>query len=562
MYQALYRKYRPKTFDDVSGQEVVIRTLKNAVINDKISHAYLFAGPRGCGKTSIAKIFAKLVNCKNSIEGKPCNKCVCCTQNNDQNMDIIEMDAASNNGVDEIREINNKVNLVPSLGKYKIYIIDEVHMLTIGAFNALLKTLEEPPSHVIFILATTDPHKVPITILSRCQRFDLKKIPTEKIYERLKYICDNENIKIEDDAIWEIARLGDGGLRDAIGILDQVVSYAIDTVTLNDVHEVNGTISQQNVFDLMKNVVDNNLTDVINEITEYSNKGKSIIKITEEIILFFRNAILASATNLEDKNIYQEINNYINTDEMLNYISILNDSLLDMKKFSNPKMILDLAFIKIMNKLNQKRENEYEEKQKVITQKTIKSEKITQEIKFEDKSKNTANNENISREINKKNMDNNLLEKLNKFVEIRVNNTLSKFSKKETMELKNELNRVMDYVMDEKYSIYATMILDGQLKAVSDEYAIFTYKTEHLSNLFNENIINIENLIKEVFNKPYKVVAVDIDKWNVIKDNFNSKKQKFEYQNEIYSIEDILSQLNQEPEDDMKSLFGDIVEYN
>ena len=572
MYQALYRKYRPKTFDDVAGQEVIIRTLKNAVINDKISHAYLFAGPRGCGKTSIAKIFAKLVNCKDSVEGIPCNKCVCCTQNNEQNMDVIEMDAASNNGVDEIREINNKVNLVPSLGKYKIYIIDEVHMLTIGAFNALLKTLEEPPSHVIFILATTDPHKVPITILSRCQRFDLKKIPVENIYNRLKYICDNENIKIEDDAIWEIARLGDGGLRDAIGILDQVVSYAVDTVTLDDVHEVNGTISQENVFNLMKNVVNNNLTEVINTITDYSNKGKSIIKITEEIILFLRNAILANTTTLEDKNIYQEINNHFSTDDMLNYISILNESLLDMKKFSNPKMILELAFIRIMN-------NSYKQistekvvektiiekpniESNIITQEIKQPEKITKKIKAEVKTSNTVDNKNISGEITKKAVDNELLEKFNKFVEIRVNNTLSKFSKKDTIELKNDLSRVMDYVMDEKYNVYATMVLDGQLKAVSDEYAIFTYKTEHLSNLFNENIINIENLIKEVFNKSYKVVAVDIDKWNIIKDNFNSKKQKFEYQDEIYSIEEILSKLNNEPEDDMKSLFGDIVEYN
>ena len=572
MYQALYRKYRPKTFDDVAGQEVIIRTLKNAVINDKISHAYLFAGPRGCGKTSIAKIFAKLVNCKDSVEGIPCNKCVCCTQSNEQNMDVIEMDAASNNGVDEIREINNKVNLVPSLGKYKIYIIDEVHMLTIGAFNALLKTLEEPPSHVIFILATTDPHKVPITILSRCQRFDLKKIPVENIYNRLKYICDNENIKIEDDAIWEIARLGDGGLRDAIGILDQVVSYAVDTVTLNDVHEVNGTISQENVFNLMKNVVDNNLTEVINTITDYSNKGKSIIKITEEIILFLRNAILANTTTLEDKNIYQEINNHFSTDDMLNYISILNESLLDMKKFSNPKMILELAFIKMMNNSNKQIstkkviEKVIIEKpsieSNIITQEIKQPKKITQEIKVKVKTSNTVDNKNISGEINKKTVDNELLEKLNKFVDIRVNNTLSKFSKKDTIELKNDLNRVMDYVMDEKYNVYATMVLDGELKAVSDEYAIFTYKTEHLSNLFNENIINIENLIKEVFNKPYKVVAVDIDKWNVIKDNFNSKKQKFEYQDEIYSIEEILSELNNEPEDDMKSLFGDIVEYN
>ena len=566
MYQALYRKYRPKTFEDVAGQEVIIRTLKNAVINNKISHAYLFAGPRGCGKTSIAKIFAKLVNCKDSVDGMPCNKCVCCTQINEQNMDVIEMDAASNNGVDEIREINNKVNLVPSLGKYKIYIIDEVHMLTIGAFNALLKTLEEPPSHVIFILATTDPHKVPITILSRCQRFDLKKIPIENIYNRLKYICDNENIKIEDDAIWEIARLGDGGLRDAIGILDQVVSYAVDIVTLDDVHEVNGTISQENVFNLMKNVVEKNLTQVINTITEYSNKGKSIIKITEEIILFLRNAILANTTTLEDKNIYRKINESISTEEMLNYISILNESLLDMKKFSNPKMILELAFIKMLNKSNNQIENKIVTEQtvatKIIAREIKQSENDTKQVEVEIKNSNTVENKIISPEINKKSIDNNLLEKLNKFVEIRVNNTLSKFSKKDTIELKNNLNKVMDYVMDEKYNIYATMVLDGELKAVSDEYLIFSYKTEHLSNLFNENIINIESLINIVFNKPYKVVAVDSDKWNIIKENFNNKKQKFEYQEEMYSINDILSKLNNEPVDDMKSLFGEIVEYN
>ena len=565
MYQALYRKYRPKTFEDVAGQEVIIKTLKNAVINNKISHAYLFAGPRGCGKTSIAKIFAKLVNCQNSVDGMPCNKCVCCTQNNEQNMDVIEMDAASNNGVEEIREINNKVNLVPSLGKYKIYIIDEVHMLTIGAFNALLKTLEEPPSHVIFILATTDPHKVPVTILSRCQRFDLKKIPVENIYNRLKYICDNENIKIEEEAIWEIARLGDGGLRDAIGILDQVVSYATDIVTLNDVHEVNGTISQKNVFDLMKNVVEKNLTQVINTITEYSNKGKSIIKITEEIILFLRNAILADTTSLEDKNIYWEINNYLSVDEMLKYINILNESLLDMKKFSNPKMLLELAFIKMINKSNILENKKVEQtvvETKIITQEIKQPEIIAQEIKIEQQKEDIVMKKNITREITQKPVDSEVLEKIKQFVEIRVNNTLSKFSKKDTIELKNELNRIMDYVMDEKYNIYATMVLDGNLKAVSDEYAIFTYKTEHLSNLFNENIVNIENLIKDAFNKPYKVVAVDDEKWNTIKEDFNSKRKKYEYQEEKYSIEELLSKLNIEPVDDMKSLFGEIVEYN
>ena len=573
MYQALYRKYRPKTFDEVAGQEVVVKTLKNSVINNKINHAYLFAGPRGCGKTTIAKIFAKLVNCENSSNGIPCNKCVCCTQSNEQNMDVIEMDAASNNGVDEIREINNKVKLAPTLGKYKIYIIDEVHMLTIGAFNALLKTLEEPPAHVIFILATTDPHKVPITILSRCQRFDLKKISDEQIYNRLKYICDNENIKIEEDAIFEIARLGDGSLRDAISILDQVVAYTNETITLNDIHEVNGTISQENVFELINCAVNNNLTGVINKINEYSNRGKSIVKITEEIILFLRNSILFKTTSdfVEDKkNIYREITKKVSTKKMLEYISIMNDSLLDMKKFSNPKMILELAFIKLLDekefndKKNEGEEKVIEKKESSIKKDLDKNSKINDQ-NIDEETLN-QNDKNLEKKISKVEIDNKLneqiLQELNDFVEIRVNNTLSKFSKKETLEFKNTLKKIMDYVMDEKYNIYATMILDGELKAVSDEYAIFTYATSHLSNLFNENIINIENLINEIFNKHYKVVAVDLEKWNIIKEDFNSKKRKFEYKTEEISIEDIINKLNKESADDIQSLFGEIVEYN
>ena len=573
MYQALYRKYRPKTFDEVAGQEVVVKTLKNSVINNKINHAYLFAGPRGCGKTTIAKIFAKLVNCENSSNGIPCNKCVCCTQSNEQNMDVIEMDAASNNGVDEIREINNKVKLAPTLGKYKIYIIDEVHMLTIGAFNALLKTLEEPPAHVIFILATTDPHKVPITILSRCQRFDLKKISDEQIYNRLKYICDNENIKIEEDAIFEIARLGDGSLRDAISILDQVVAYTNETITLNDIHEVNGTISQENVFELINCAVNNNLTGVINKINEYSNRGKSIVKITEEIILFLRNSILFKTTSdfVEDKkNIYREITKKVSTKKMLEYISIMNESLLDMKKFSNPKMILELAFIKLLDekefndKKNEGEEKVIEKKESSIKKDLDKNSKINDQ-NIDEETLN-QNDKNLEKKISKVEIDNKLneqiLQELNDFVEIRVNNTLSKFSKKETIEFKNTLKKIMDYVMDEKYNIYATMILDGELKAVSDEYAIFTYATSHLSNLFNENIINIENLINEIFNKHYKVVAVDLEKWNIIKEDFNSKKRKFEYKTEEISIEDIINKLNKESDDDIQSLFGEIVEYN
>ena len=544
MYQALYRKYRPNSFEEVAGQDVVVKTLTNAVINNKINHAYLFAGPRGCGKTTIAKIFARLVNCKNNKNGLICNNCVCCTQNNDQNMDIIEMDAASNNGVDEIREINAKVNLAPTLGKYKIYIIDEVHMLTIGAFNALLKTLEEPPEHVIFILATTDPHKVPITILSRCQRFDLKKISDEKIFDRLKYICDKENIEIDDESIKEISKLGDGSLRDAISVLDQVIAYANTKITLDDVHEVNGTISKNDIFNLINEMINNNLSSVINNLTIYNNKGKSVVKIAEDIIYFLKDIILYKTTTnfiTDTDNIYSTIANRMTKDQLLEKITIMNEALIDMKKFSNPKIILELAFIRMIDfKTN-----------------TINNNK---EVGLIDNQEEQLNK--TSQKESKKNITDEINQQLNNFITIRVNNTLSKFSKKETISLKTELKKVMDYVMDEKYNIYATMILDGELKAVSDEYAIFAYATIHLSNLFNENITKIENLINLVLNKHYKVIAVDLEKWNIIKDNFNTKKQIYKYQEENISIDEIIKKLNKEETDDMQSLFGEIVEYN
>lgn len=555
MYQALYRKYRPKTFDDVVGQDVVVKTLKNAIINNKISHAYLFSGPRGCGKTSIAKIFARIANCENNEKGMSCNKCVYCTQSNEQDLDIIEMDAASNNGVEEIREINNKVNLVPSLGKYKIYIIDEVHMLTTGAFNALLKTLEEPPKHAIFILATTDPHKVPVTILSRCQRFDFKKISENDIIKKLLEICDLEKIDIEKEAVAEIARLGDGSLRDSISILDQVAAYTKDKITILDVHDVNGTISQTEIKSLVEDIASNNLADSIKKINEYNNCGKSIVKITEDIIFFLRNMLLANAVNgkNDEKNIYREINNHVSVDKVLKYINIMNESLLDMKKFSNPKMILELAFIKIANDNGIK---------PIIND--VFNETTVNEVNKENLT--VVNEENHSKtdtiKSSNKSYPDEILAEINKFVQIRINNTLSQFSKKDTIELKKTLKKVNDYVMDEKYNTYASMVLDGELKAVGSDYIIFSYPTEHLTNLFNENINNIEKMLNLIFDKQYKIAAVDLNNWNIIKENFNNKKQVFEYQPEQTTLEEILEKINEKNKDAMQSLFGEIVEYN
>jgi len=436
MYQALYRKYRPKNFNEIVGQDIIKKTIINEINNNKISHAYLFCGPRGTGKTSIAKLIAKLINCTNQKDGMSCEQCTTCV-NHKNNVDIIEIDAASNNGVDEIRELKSKVNLLPANSKYKIYIIDEVHMLSIGAFNALLKTLEEPPAHVIFILATTEINKIPITIVSRCQRFDFNKISSKKIYERLKYIAESEKINIEDEAILEISKLTDGGMRDAIGILDKLISYTTEKITASDVHEINYTVTNSDLNKIIKMLFQNDVKEYINFIDDLDNRGKDLIKLVDELMFAIRDILLGTSTEKIDINIPTNI--------LLEYINSLNELSYKMKITNYPKILLETFIISLNGSkninLNVEKEPIEEPKKEVV----IEQEKVS-ETKEETIAVSASSVEEVKEtltESEEKVYDNSEgkiikeIKTLEELKKIRVNNTLSICDKKLLNDLKD-----------------------------------------------------------------------------------------------------------------------------
>ena len=297
-YTALYRKWRPLVFEDVVEQSHVVRTLKNTVKADRIGHAYLFCGTRGTGKTSMAKIFARAINCLAPHDGDPCNKCeICRGILEDTVLDVVEIDAASNNSVDNIREIREEVVYAPSQSRYKVYIIDEVHMLSSGAFNALLKTLEEPPSHVVFILATTDPHKLPATILSRCQRFDFKKITQDSIAERIKYITAQSGLNIDEDAAQLIAKLADGAMRDALSILDQCIAVGGSEITHQSVLDIVGIVSDDFIADLVDDIKNADVAALVKDVESLSANGRDILKFASDLVMYFRNLLICKLSD-------------------------------------------------------------------------------------------------------------------------------------------------------------------------------------------------------------------------------------------------------------------------
>lgn len=541
-YQALYRKYRPKTFDDVYGQQIVVQTLKNVIKNNKLTHAYLFVGPRGTGKTSIAKIFAKTINCLHPEDGLSCEKCdICISNNSNENVDIIEMDAASNNGVDEIREIRNHITLLPTVSKYKIYIIDEVHMLTTGAFNALLKTLEEPPEHIIFILATTEPHKIPLTIMSRCQSFEFKPIPVATIKERLKYICAQENINIDDKSLNLIAEESNGGLRDAVSMLDQLNAYADGNIKYEDVLLLNGRINDNEIEKFMTEMVNDDLNSVFTKIESWQEEGKNFIYICEDFIRFLRNELIKF--KLENNS---NIVNLIGENKTIEVIMILNKISNDMKISKDKKVLFDVTIINITNMLKSKQMFE----NNTYTSKNIKIENKTPEkVEIKEEKPQTV-------EVPIKETKNYTL--YDELMNIRLNNTLGIADKKSKIEYENAVENLKNDISDLNKLKIINLLDDTKITAGSKDGIILTTDSDNILHDLYDNMELLEESLESLLGKKVKVCILLDELWNK-KRIIYVEKIKNKEKIDIIDEEDILNKIKSLNTGE-KSEFDDLLE--
>lgn len=549
-YQTLYRKYRPKTFELVYGQDVIVKTLKNVIKNDKLSHAYLFTGPRGTGKTSSAKLFAKAINCLNNKDGDACNECENCKSfNNNSNPDIIEIDAASNNGVDEIREIKNKVSLVPSMSKYKVYIIDEVHMLSIGAFNALLKTLEEPPEYIIFILATTEPQKIPATIISRCQRFDFKSISHDKMKQCLENIISKENITIDDGAIEEIINNSKGGMRDAIGLLDQASAFCNNNITANDIEELSGNISIKQIRTFLSNIMQKEYNVIFDTISDYSSNGKDFSLICEKIINYIREGILykkrinTDKIPGEDKNIFDKLSDT----DLYDLIDYLSDTLVKVKNSYQKELTFEVQIIQMIDKIFNKESNVPRE----TSIKKTKTDNKTSENKIEKKE-----NANVPRETLKpENKIDSVIEELKN---VRINNILKNATKQNITFIKDLWSNINEYLINEKYKMVAGMLVNATPVAASKKGIIITLPLESSISRIEKEYDNSKELLKEIYDQNYKIVYISEQYWKKVRPEFVEKAKNGELQ--IIDESEVLGKLKKINDKNLVEEFNELIE--
>ena len=561
-YLALYRKYRPNNFDDLVGQSEVASIIKNEILNNKLSHAYLFSGPRGTGKTSTAKIIARMINCSNlSNDGVPCGCCESCLNFN-SNSDIVEIDAASNNGVDEIRELRDKVNLVPTFGKYKIYIIDEVHMLTTQAFNALLKTLEEPPAHVVFILATTEFYKIPATVVSRCQKFQFLKFSNEDIVKKLKEIATNEAIDVSDEVLFEIARLSDGGLRDAINMLDQLSSFTNEQLELQDVYKLNGVVSYSEFRDLLISIHSNDVVKIIEFIELIDKMGKNIERFIADLIDFLKDLLVYKNTSTllsgisEKSGVIEELSGLFLESNLYELIFSLNELSSKIKNSSCGKVLLVTEFIKFSNNLGLKAPSL--ERDLVNTDKEIVT-NSNQLKKVEEKVNPNKTSESLQSVS--------LVGITDKLKKIRINNAFSTASKTYKDNFVKKWNLVEEKLSnDTNYVSIAGMMNDISVLVVGEKNIIFLAQYASLLDRLFSQINVIEQLLFQVFKVEYKIVFLLEDEWNYEKDKYISNiKAGKKYQYIVEKDSDTESgdvSTNHEDVDKLISILGnDVVVY-
>lgn len=580
-YQALYRKYRPTNFDEVVGQTHIIQTLKNAIVQNRIAHAYLFCGPRGTGKTSIAKIFAKTLNCTNSQDA-PCGVCENCKMAaNGSHPDIIEIDAASNNGVDEVRNLIDKVKYAPMQGKYKIYIIDEVHMMTSGAFNALLKTIEEPPAHVIFIFATTEPNKVLPTIISRCQRFDFNKVSMHDIKYRLSVVCKNEGIEIDENGLTLIAQLADGGMRDALSIFDQCVAYCSSHIDVNDIRKIYGVVTSEDIGKLFYSVYKKDVDSFVKDIQKYSDMGMDIKRLSADFIHMLKDSLILdyseNSTLVSDMN-KDMIRKYFKLAPINFRIKCMEELMDTYNKYtyaSNTLDYLEASLLKISS-------YSYESKTHIIDSDHNDFKEAEEEENYETSYDDTSDDSDIIEKNTQKDDNNGVLEKseisdVSRETLKQSENTNNKIilndefviqllvgaTKMERSIDTNKFNNIGQFISSLEFGKYAATLRNSSIMASGSNYIVICVSSEIFAKQINEFELNYgyEDFMEVLLGKAKKVFALDKTQQSRVLDEFKERMISGNLP-EPYQVrlkrKDAESENNMSIEDHMKSLFPNI----
>lgn len=549
-YKALYRTYRPKTFEEVAGQKAIVQTLKNALRNNKIAHAYLFCGPRGTGKTTMAKLFAKALNCEKG-QGQQCNECSNCTAvNNGSHPDVIEIDAASNNGVEEVRNLIEKVKYLPIKGKYKVYIIDEVHMMSSGAFNALLKTLEEPPEHVVFILATTEPYKVLPTIISRCQRYDFAKVEDTDILNKLVEILEKENVSYDEEALKIIVELADGGVRDALSMLDQVLAYSQNNIKADDVLALFAIASKQEKINLLISLAQKDIKSVLNKMNEFIDAGIDIKRLTTNLLEILRD-LLVYEHGGEDYQLVvlreedtSNLSEYINSELCMQMIDILLKAQSDYKNVTNIRSLFEIVLLKLcdINKeeeeikkdtkvqLNNTKEEIVYEQENLILEKDNVPNEIVIETKKEESNQPAPewlldDNNDKSTFHDEQNNDNkdNLYELDDQtIIELMV---LGK--KDERILLTKKWTNLSSLMIDQHYGKAATLLHDGKILILSNNALVIEYDFNRLVNKVNlkSNQTILQKIINQLLGRNVFIYAISRSRSIDLRKKFSNLNQ-------------------------------------